>query len=112
MPGKFEGLTDAQWSILKFIMPADPIKRGKGNPHAPWRKICNTIFWVLITGSRWADVPVGEQWGSRSASHRWLGIWQTNGTLDKFLMSIRETAFLGGLIDWRRLATDGFFFRR
>lgn len=112
MPGKFEGLTNAQWDILEPLLPPDPVKRKKGKPHTPWRKICNTIFWVLITGSRWADVPSGEQWGSRSASHRWLGVWQTDGTLDRIMDSIREIAFLEGLIDWDRLATDGFFFRR
>lgn len=112
MVGKFEGLTDVQWDVLKPLMPPDPIKRGKGKPHTPWRKICNTIFWVLITGARWVDVPTGHQWGSRSASHRWLGVWQADGTLDKLLKSIREVAFLEGLIDWNRLATDGFFSRR
>ena len=111
MTGKFEGLTDVQWDLLKPLMPPDPPKRGKGKPHTPWRKICNTIFWVIITGARWADVPIGQQWGSRSASHHWLGVWQADGTLDKLLKSIREMAFLGGLIDWNRLAADGFFFR-
>ena len=46
MTGKFEGLTDVQWDLLKPLMPPDPPKRGKGKPHTPWRKICNTIFWV------------------------------------------------------------------
>jgi hypothetical protein len=37
-------------------------------------------LWVLITGSRWCDVPRGEQWGSRPSAHRWLGRWQDDGT--------------------------------
>ncbi|MBS4168915.1 transposase [Parachlamydia sp. AcF125] len=66
--GRFEGLTDAQWEILEPFMPEEKVYAGK--PHTPWRKVCNTIFWILINGGRWADVPIGEQWGSRSASHR------------------------------------------
>lgn len=50
--GRFEGLTDAQWLMIEPLLPADPKKRGKGHPHTPWRLVCNTILWVLITGSR------------------------------------------------------------
>lgn len=112
MAGRFDGLTDMQWEILEPLMPKNPDKRGKGKPHTPWRKVCNTIFWIMITGSRWVDLPIGEKWASRSASHRWLGVWQANGTLEKILSALREAAFLEGLIDWDRMATDGFFFRR
>ena len=110
MAGKFNGLTDAQWEILEPLTPRDPTKRGRGKSHTPWRKVCNSIFWVTITGSRWIDLPIGEQWASRAAAHRWLGIWEANGTLEKILTSLREIAFLEGLIDWDRMAADGFFF--
>ena len=109
MAGRFDGLTDTQWEILEPLLPVEPSKRPKGKPHTPWRKVCNTIFWVLITGSRWVDLPRGEQWASRSASHRWLGIWQEDGTLEQILSALREMAFLEGLIDWDRMAADIFF---
>jgi transposase len=110
--GRFEGLNDEQWSIIEGLMPETPEKRGKGYPHVPWRKVCNSIFWILITGSRWCDIPRGEQWASKSSAHRWLGAWQEDGTLDRILSSLQEIAFLEGLIDWDRLAADGFFFSR
>lgn len=110
--GKFEGLTDAQWQVVQALLPKEPTKRGKGHPHSPWRKVCNTILWVLITGSRWCDVPKGQQWGSRPGAHRWLGRFQKDGTLDKLLQALIDTAQLAGLIDWERLAADGFFFQR
>ena len=112
MVGRFNGLTDVQWEILEPLMPKAPLKRPKGKPHTPWRKVCNTIFWIMITGSRWVDLPIGEKWASRFAAHRWLGIWQADGVLEKILSALREVAFLEGLIDWDRMATDGFFFRR
>ena len=109
MAGKFEGLIDAQWSILEPLLPKEPQKRRKGHPHAPWRKICNTIFWILITGSRWCDVPKGEQWGSRPTAHRWLGRWQEDKTLDRILNALLDRAEFAGMLDWQRLAADGFF---
>ena len=110
--GRFNGLTDAQWKVIELQLPKEPEKRGKGYPHAPLRLICNTILWVLITGSRWCDVPRGEQWGSASSAHRWLGRWQADGTLDKILTALIETANLSGLLNWERLAGDGFFSQR
>lgn len=110
--GRFNGLSDLQWQVIEPLLPKEPEKRGKGCPHAPWRPICNTILWILITGSRWCDIPKGEQWGSRTGSHRWLGRWQTNGTLDKIQSTLIEAAELSGMLDWERLAADGFFFQR
>jgi transposase len=108
MQGRFEGLTDVQWQVIEPLLPKDPAQRRKGYPHAPWRKVCNTILWILITGSRWCDVPKGEQWGSRPGAHRWLGHWQEDGTLDRLLQALLGTAELAGLLDWERLAADGF----
>ena len=109
--GRFEGLTDAQWQMIEPLLPREPEQRGKGYPHAPWRHVCNTILWVLITGSRWCDVPKGAQWGSRPGAHRWLGRWQEDGTWDQLLQALVEMAELAGLLNLERLAADGFFFQ-
>ncbi len=71
---KFEGLTDSQWSFLAPLVSQEPEKRSKGYPHASWRKVCHSIFWILITGSRWCDLPKGEAWGARTTSHSRLGV--------------------------------------
>ncbi|BAY14100.1 transposase [Calothrix sp. NIES-2098] len=49
-------------------------------PHAPFRHVLNTLLYILITGSRWCDIPKGEIWVSKSAAHRWLQRWQTDVT--------------------------------
>jgi Putative transposase of IS4/5 family (DUF4096) len=81
MAGRFEGLSDLEWRLFEDIFPPVPPKRGRGMPHAPFRKILNALLYVLITGCRWCDVPRGPQWASKSATHRWLQRWQADGTL-------------------------------
>ncbi|WP_059060993.1 hypothetical protein [Candidatus Protochlamydia naegleriophila] len=50
-----------------------------------------------------------DQWASRSATYRWLGIWQANGTLEKMFATVREQAELQSLLNFERLAADVFF---
>src|SRR5918911_1787312 len=81
MAGRFEGVSDLEWRLFEDVFPPAPPKRGRGMPHAPFRKVLNTLLYILITGCRWCDVPRGPQWASKSATHRWLRRWQTDGTL-------------------------------
>lgn len=109
MPGKFEGLTTAQWMFLTTMLPSEPKKRLPGKPHTEFRRVLNTIFRVLITGCRWCDIPKGALWGSRSASHRWLGIWEADGSWKRILETILGVADLAGMISWGRASIDGMF---
>ena len=81
MAGRFEGMSDLEWRLFEDIFPPAPPKRGRGMPHVPFRKIVNTLLYILITGCRWCDVPCGPQWASKSATHRWLQRWHGDGTL-------------------------------
>ena len=107
MSGKFEGLSDEQWEIIAQLLPKQPKRVGRPNPDL--RKVLNTIFYVQITGCRWCDVPIGEQWGKRSTSHEWLGILQNLGVFEKIKNSILSTADLFKMINWDRASVDGSF---
>lgn len=109
MAGKFEGLTDEQWTMVRQFLPPEPKKRGPGMPHAPFRCIMNTIAYVAITGCRWCDVPVGESWGKRTTSHRWLGAWVHDGTWERLKAHLLGAAELAAAIDWERASVDGSF---
>ncbi|NGY94383.1 hypothetical protein [Neochlamydia sp. AcF65] len=63
----------------------------------------------MITGSCGCDLPKGPNWGSRSTTHRWLSKWQKDGTLDSLLSALKGCADMAGMINWERLAIDGFF---
>jgi transposase len=109
MAGRFEGLSDLEWRLFVDIFPPAPPKRGRGMPHVPFRKILNTLLYVLITGCRWCDVPCGTQWASKSATHRWLQRWQADGTLAGMQARILGIAEERGMIHWAYGAVDGAF---
>src|SRR5712691_5483105 len=109
MAGRFEGLSDLEWRLFEDIFPPAPPKRSRGMPHAPFRKILNTLLYILITGCRWCAVPCGPQWASKSATHRWLQRWQADGTLAAMQARILGIAEERGMIHWEYGAVDGAF---
>lgn len=109
MAGRFEGMSDDQWLVFEALLPK-PAKRGRGMPHAPFRCVLNSILYILITGSRWCDVPKQAYiFASKSSSHRWLMRWQKEGTLNRIERGMVAMADLCGQIDWDRVSVDGSF---
>jgi transposase len=110
MAGRFEGMSDAAWMMIEKLLPPEPEKRGRGMPHAPFRCVLNSILYVLITGARWCDLPIDRtRFAPKSSSHRWLVVWQKDGTLKKIERGMIALADLSGQIDWRRSSVDGSF---
>lgn len=107
MSGKFEGLSDIQWILLAPFLPELTYRFGRPRPDR--RKLLNTILYVLITGCRWCDVPIGLQWAKRSTAHEYLGKWEQEGVLQRVKQGMLELAELNCLIDWQRGSVDGSF---
>jgi transposase len=107
MSGRFLGLTDAQWDIIRPLLPSQTKRVGRPNPDL--RKVLNTILYIEITGCRWCDVPIGDQWAKRSTAHEWLGYLERSGTLDRVKTGILCMADLAKLINWDKGAIDGSF---
>ena len=108
MAGVFRGLSDEGWGMLADLFP-EPAKRGRGHPKTPARLLVNSLLYILITGCRWSDIPRGEQWGSKSAAHRWLGEWEKDGTFQRLTQRLLDIAEEKGLINWQEGAIDGSF---
>lgn len=109
MSGRFTGISDAGWELLRGLFPT-PERRGKGMPHAPFRAVVNSILYVLITGSRWCDIPdTSPVFASKSSAHRWLVRWQEDGTFDRLCNGMLALADLSGQIDWSKASIDGSF---
>lgn len=96
-------------SYLRTYFPAQRRKRGRGMPHAPCRHVLNSLLYMLITGGRWCDLPRGNIWASKSASHRWLKRWRQDGTKEHLQGRILALANERGLINWDFGAVDGSF---
>lgn len=107
MQGRFEGLTDARIGLIEPLLP--PPRKGPGRPEASFRKVLNTILWVLINGAKRCSVPEGEQWSPKSAAHDRLGKRQEDGTWAKILSRLLGTAENEGMIGWERASADGSF---
>ena len=102
-------ISDDEWEILKPLLPQEPTKRRKGMPHADFRCVLNTIFWILRTGARWRDVPKHPEFAAKSTAHRWLQKWHKSGVLENMLIHLLGEAQAKELIDCQRLIVDGSF---
>jgi transposase len=109
MAGRFEGLSDLEWHLFADIFPPEPLKQGRGMPHTPFRKVVNTLLYVLITGCRWCDLPRGPHWASKSAAHRCLQRWQGDSNLAAMQARILGLAQEHRMVQWQYGAVDGSF---
>ena len=50
--GRYE-LTEFEWKVVQPLLPNKP----RGVPRVDDRRVLNGIFWVLRSGSPWADLP-------------------------------------------------------
>jgi transposase len=109
--GRFEGVSDVQWSVLEPIFPQNWNFVGPkgGRPPTPFRKIVNSVFWVCICGAGWTQIPHGEAFAPRSTTHRWMQKWMQDGTWERVLQTLIQIADLHGLINWERCYIDGTF---
>lgn len=99
----FIGLTDSQWNLIEYCFPSRGVTR-RGNQPADFRKVLNSILWILFTGARWKDLPRGDVFAPRSTAHEWLGIWQKNSTLETVLKVLQEIGVITKAIDLSRTA--------
>lgn len=107
MAGRFNGISDAMWAYLEpHVRREHP---GSGRICTNYRNIINSIFYILITGSRWCDLPIAPHLAKRSSAHRWLKRWVEDGTWQKIQFGLLESAEMAGKIDWNRATIDGSF---
>jgi transposase len=106
MAGRFDGLRALAWQLFADLFPP-PLKRGRGMPPPPWRRVVHTLLYGRITGCRWCDSPPGPQGASKSAAPRWRKRWQHEGTLASRQARLRGIAEERGLRQWPYGAVDG-----
>jgi transposase len=53
-------LAEEQWSLIRPFIPDPEVVGSSEKGGRPWRDprdVLNGIFWVLLTGAPWADLP-------------------------------------------------------
>jgi transposase len=97
------GLTDAQWTRLRPLLPPPP--QGRGRPRSDDRLIVEGIIWRLATGVPWRDLP--ERFGSWRTVYSRFRRWQQAGVWERALATLQAEADATGDLDWARHFLDG-----
>jgi transposase len=76
-------LPDEFYNLLSHHLPPDrPVGPQGGRPPIPNRVVVRVIWYVLVTGCRWEDVPPEMGCSGRTA-HRRLRLWEALGVWDR-----------------------------
>lgn len=102
-------LTDEHWERIAPYFPQHPPSPRGGRPRAPDRECLEGILWLVRTGARWQDIPVGLPSGS--TCWRRLQEWAGEGVLEQIhALLIQQLDDLGEL-DFEELLADATFIR-
>ena len=75
-------LTEFEWKTIQPLLPNKP----RGVARVDDRRVLNGIFWVLRSGSPWADVP--ERYGPATTIYNRFNRWRKAGIWDKLMNTI------------------------
>jgi transposase len=81
-------LSEAEWRVLKGLLPIDPPNRGRGRRPEDNRAIINGILWRLRTGAPWRDVP--EKYGKWNSIYRRFRRWSEAGVWESVAVTLAE----------------------
>lgn len=105
----FTHLSDLQWKTIQGLINWTPPPQ-RGVPRADFRKVWNSILFVLTRGCRWADIPINYSlYCSKSTAHRWLIILKKAHVFDKVLSGLLQAGLAEKKIDLSQVAIDGSF---
>jgi transposase len=109
MKKPFSHLSDQQWEAIKTLINWSP-PPVRGVPRSDFRKVWNSILYVLTRGCRWIDLPDNPLlYCSKSTAHRWLLILKRAHVLDRVLSGFLQKGLSEGKIDLTQIAIDGSF---
>jgi transposase len=77
-------LTEVEWKTTQPLLPNKP----REVPRVDDRRLLNGIFWILRSGSPWADLP--ERYGPPTTVCNRFNRWRKGGTWDKLMDAIIE----------------------
>lgn len=96
-------LTDEQWALVEPHLPASNARTGR--PASDRRTLLNAIFWILVTGAPWRDLP--ERFGPWQTAYHHFSKWRKNGIFARIIEVLQIKLDQQGLIDWDLWCVDG-----
>jgi len=79
--GRYD-LTDAEWKAIEPHLP----NKVRGKKRVDDRRVLNGIFWVLRSGSPWADAP--ERYGPHTTLYNRFNRWRKAGHWDRLMDAV------------------------
>jgi transposase len=98
------GLSDEAWELLEPLFPDETASR-VGHPWNPHRPILDAIFWILMTGAAWRDLPA--EYGPWQTVYDRFRRWQRDGTWDVVLQTLQLALKADGRLDGELWCIDG-----
>ncbi len=86
MSGDRHDMTDAEWKILRSVLP----QKHQGPKRVHDRRVMDGIFFVLRTGTPWRDLP--ERYGPYTTCFNRYNRWSRNGLWEKIMSKLQELA--------------------
>ena len=81
-------LSEAEWRVLRDLLPIDAANRGAGRPPEDNRSIINGILWRLRCGTPWRDVP--PKYGNWNTIYRRCRRWSEAGVWEAVSVKLAE----------------------
>ena len=81
-------LSEAEWCVLRGLLPIDVANRGRGRPPEENRSIINGILWRLRCGTPWLDVP--PRYGNWNTIYGRFRRWSEAGVWEALSVSLAE----------------------
>jgi transposase len=101
--GKRHELSDAQWARIEDLFP--PEQGAIGHPWREHRTILNGMFWILLTGAAWRDLP--ERFGPWQTVFDRFTRYRREGTFEAILKRLQLALDEEGLLDFELWLVDG-----
>jgi transposase len=81
-------LTEAEWRVLKVLLPIEASNRGRGRRPEANCAIINGILWRLRCGTPWRDVP--PKYGNWNTIYRRFRRWSDAGVWEAVSVTLAE----------------------
>lgn len=99
-------VSDALWSRIAPLLPAEPPKPKGGRPRVSDRAALNGILYVLRTGIQWKRLPTALGFGSGVTVWRRVLAWQRAGVWERLHRLVLDELGEQGQLDWSRVVVD------